>query len=177
MAQDGAPLARRPHELLDCSAACRDRCRPFRVDRRLPLSRLHRRDLDDGERRGPRMGLDCRPPLAARRHPTADAWCRGRVPRTAVPLESESPPLRDPRADGIGPGPRTGRSSVTSSERFYDTIADDFDALMNPYDLERRLDVVFGELLSGRPLSARTVLDVGCGTGAFTLAAVERGGI
>jgi len=66
---------------------------------------------------------------------------------------------------------------VTSSERFYDTIADDFDALMNPYDLERRLEVVFGELLSGRPLSARTVLDVGCGTGAFTLAAVERGGI
>jgi SAM-dependent methyltransferase len=64
---------------------------------------------------------------------------------------------------------------VTSRERFYDTIASDFDALMNPYDLERRLEVVFDGLLGGRSLSGLSALDVGCGTGAFSLAALARG--
>lgn len=64
---------------------------------------------------------------------------------------------------------------MTSRERFYDTIAGEFDALMNRYDLERRLEVVFEELLAGRPLTGLTVLDVGCGTGPFTLAALHRG--
>ena len=40
---------------------------------------------------------------------------------------------------------------MTSRELFYDSIAGEFDALMNPYDLERRLEVVFEELLGGRP--------------------------
>jgi SAM-dependent methyltransferase len=64
---------------------------------------------------------------------------------------------------------------VTSPERFYDTIAGEFDALMNPYDLQRRLEVVFEDLLGGRTLAGLTVLDVGCGTGPFTLAALDRG--
>jgi SAM-dependent methyltransferase len=64
---------------------------------------------------------------------------------------------------------------VTSQERFYDTIAGEFDALMNQYDLERRLEVVFDELLGGRSLAGLKVLDVGCGTGPFTLAALHRG--
>ncbi len=64
---------------------------------------------------------------------------------------------------------------MTAHERFYDTIAGDLDALMNQYDLERRLDVVFNELLGGQSLSGLRVLDVGCGTGPFTLAARHRG--
>jgi ubiquinone/menaquinone biosynthesis C-methylase UbiE len=64
---------------------------------------------------------------------------------------------------------------VTSQERFYDSIAGDFDSLMNQYDLERRLEVVFTELLGGRSLEGLTVLDVGCGTGPFSLAAQQRG--
>jgi ubiquinone/menaquinone biosynthesis C-methylase UbiE len=63
---------------------------------------------------------------------------------------------------------------VTSRERFYDTIADDFDALMNPYDLERRIEIVFDQLLAGRSLTNLRVLDVGCGTGPFSLAAQAR---
>ena len=46
---------------------------------------------------------------------------------------------------------------------------------MNPYDLQRRLDVVFEDLLGGRTLTGLTVLDAGCGTGPFTLAARSRG--
>ncbi len=38
---------------------------------------------------------------------------------------------------------------------------------MNPYDLERRLEVVFDELLGGRQLQGLSVLDVGCGTGSL----------
>jgi 2-polyprenyl-6-hydroxyphenyl methylase/3-demethylubiquinone-9 3-methyltransferase len=64
---------------------------------------------------------------------------------------------------------------VTSRAHFYDTIAGDFDRLMNPYDLQRRLDVVFDVLLRNRILEGKRLLDVGCGTGPFSLAARERG--
>ncbi len=64
---------------------------------------------------------------------------------------------------------------MTSRARFYDTIAHDFDALMNPYDLGRRLEILFDELLVGRSIANARVLDVGCGTGPFSLAAQHRG--
>ena len=64
---------------------------------------------------------------------------------------------------------------MSSRERFYDTIASTFDDLMNPYDLERRLGVVFDQLLRGEPLAGRRVLDVGCGTGHFSPEAQQRG--
>jgi 2-polyprenyl-6-hydroxyphenyl methylase/3-demethylubiquinone-9 3-methyltransferase len=50
---------------------------------------------------------------------------------------------------------------------FYESIADDFDSLMNPYDLQRRLSVVFDELLPHRLVGLRA-LDLGSGTGWFS---------
>lgn len=58
---------------------------------------------------------------------------------------------------------------------FYDTIADSFDAIDNPYDTGRRVEIVFDELLGDVDLRGRTLLDVGCGFGAFSGQAVARG--
>ena len=59
---------------------------------------------------------------------------------------------------------------------FYDSIAERFDAVSNWYDTERRLDIVFDEMLAGEDLSGRSVLDVGCGSGWFSQRAARRGG-
>ncbi len=62
-------------------------------------------------------------------------------------------------------------------ELFYDRIAPDFDAIMNMYDLKRRVDTVFDTLLGRYDLNERTLLDAGCGTGWFSKRACERGAI
>ena len=58
---------------------------------------------------------------------------------------------------------------------FYDTIADRFDELVNAYDLRRRLEIVFDEMLGPGDLTAQSVLDVGCGSGWFSREAARRG--
>jgi len=58
---------------------------------------------------------------------------------------------------------------------FYDTIAGRFDELVNAYDLRRRLEIVFEELLDAEDLSTLSVLDVGCGSGWFSREAARRG--
>jgi 2-polyprenyl-3-methyl-5-hydroxy-6-metoxy-1,4-benzoquinol methylase len=64
---------------------------------------------------------------------------------------------------------------LTDKERFYDGIAADFDQIMNPYDLRRRLEVVFDQLLADVDLAGLRVLDAGCGTGPFSQRALARG--
>ena len=58
---------------------------------------------------------------------------------------------------------------------FYDTIADRFDQLANAYDVRRRLEIVFDELLGPADLTGLSVLDVGCGSGFFSREAARRG--
>ncbi len=57
---------------------------------------------------------------------------------------------------------------------FYNDFAEDFDRKMNQYDLRRRLDIVFNELLPG-DIRGKRLLDAGCGTGHFSRSAAERG--
>lgn len=59
--------------------------------------------------------------------------------------------------------------------RFYDTIASEFDVIMNHYDLQRRLEVIFDQLLAEKDLKGRRLLDAGCGTGYFSRQALHRG--
>jgi SAM-dependent methyltransferase len=57
---------------------------------------------------------------------------------------------------------------------FYERFADKYDCAVSPYDLERRLAIVFDELLPGGWRS-KLVLDAGCGTGSFSARACQEG--
>ncbi len=61
-------------------------------------------------------------------------------------------------------------------ELFYNEFADEFDKKMNKYDLQRRLDIVFNELLP-ESIEGKKLLDAGCGTGHFSKIATEKGAI
>jgi ubiquinone/menaquinone biosynthesis C-methylase UbiE len=62
-----------------------------------------------------------------------------------------------------------------TKDKFYNTIAKDFDSIMNMYDLNRRIEVIFDDFLSKDDLKGKTMLDGGCGTGFFSKHAVKRG--
>ncbi len=57
---------------------------------------------------------------------------------------------------------------------FYDEFAEEFDSAMNMYDTNKRISVIYNELLT-EDLSGKELLDAGCGTGWFSKKAVERG--
>lgn len=77
----------------------------------------------------------------------------------ALPLDLETAP--------------TGRRPDV--ELFYDSIAGEFDQIMNRYDLQRRLETVFDTFLGPHDLTGLNLLDAGCGTGWFSLWACRRG--
>lgn len=58
---------------------------------------------------------------------------------------------------------------------FYQSIAEDFERLDNPYDIARRLSVVFDDLMTGEDFEGKHLLDAGCGYGAFSKAARSKG--
>ena len=64
---------------------------------------------------------------------------------------------------------------MSDKSRFYDTIAEDFDQIMDHYDLQRRIEVIFDQLLAGEDLRNRRLLDAGCGTGYFSRRAMSAG--
>jgi hypothetical protein len=59
---------------------------------------------------------------------------------------------------------RRGQKSVEERRRFYDTIAPEFDGIMNQYDLKRRQWAIFDQLLDQKVSDLREcrLLDVGC---------------
>jgi ubiquinone/menaquinone biosynthesis C-methylase UbiE len=58
---------------------------------------------------------------------------------------------------------------------FYDSIAADFDKIMDRYDLRRRIETVFDQFLANVNLQDLLLLDAGCGTGFFSAQALKRG--
>jgi ubiquinone/menaquinone biosynthesis C-methylase UbiE len=61
-----------------------------------------------------------------------------------------------------------------NKEYFYNSIADEFDSLMNMYDTNRRIEVIFDDFLGDENLTDKLLLDAGCGTGLFTTKALDR---
>jgi ubiquinone/menaquinone biosynthesis C-methylase UbiE len=61
-----------------------------------------------------------------------------------------------------------------SKENFYNEIAKDFDSIMNMYDTNRRIEVIFEDFLGNEDLNNKLLLDGGCGTGHFTTIAMNR---
>lgn len=62
----------------------------------------------------------------------------------------------------------------TERELFYSNVAEEFDLLMDPYDLEQRLYIIFDRLLPEN-IDGKRLLDLGCGNGWFSRKAYERG--
>lgn len=52
---------------------------------------------------------------------------------------------------------------------FFKSIADEFEQLDNQYDVTTRKNIVFNEFLSNMHLEGMTILDAGCGYGAFSV--------
>ncbi len=66
-------------------------------------------------------------------------------------------------------------ASLDSPELFYDRYANEFDTRMNRYEVEKRIHLVFSDVLRHADLADCDFLDAGCGTGLFSRIAVERG--
>ena len=64
---------------------------------------------------------------------------------------------------------------MTRDARYFDTIADDFEGWMNPFDLRAR-EEWFRAQLAGRPVAGERVLDVGAGLGHFSRVVAALGG-
>lgn len=75
----------------------------------------------------------------------------------------------------MSPTIRHRQDPETDPARFHEDFADEFDGAMNEYEVRKRLDLVFGRLLSEPQLRGSTMLDAGCGTGGFSSAAASRG--
>jgi len=66
-------------------------------------------------------------------------------------------------------------TTIGEKKYFYDRFAERFDEEMNKYDLNKRISIVFEKLLQPSELLGKRLLDVGCGTGWFSLRAIQEG--
>ena len=58
---------------------------------------------------------------------------------------------------------------------YFDKLGDDFELFMSDYDVERRMSLIFDTLLANHDLESKDVLEVGCGTGRFSLEIAQCG--
>ena len=58
---------------------------------------------------------------------------------------------------------------------FYDEFASEFEAKMNKYEMRKRLDLIYDEMLKPSEIANKYLLDAGSGTGWFSQRATERG--
>jgi 2-polyprenyl-3-methyl-5-hydroxy-6-metoxy-1,4-benzoquinol methylase len=68
--------------------------------------------------------------------------------------------------------------NIHERELFYDRFAEEFDAYMNPYDMQRRIDIVLEMLSAYAPKTSPArvrVLDGGAGTGRISKPMVDAG--
>jgi 2-polyprenyl-3-methyl-5-hydroxy-6-metoxy-1,4-benzoquinol methylase len=81
--------------------------------------------------------------------------------------------LPDRRPDRRPAGDLVRRPPESEKMYFYESFAEAFDSAMNAYDTNKRVRLVFDDLLPEN-LEGKTLLDAGCGTGWFSRAACER---
>ena len=70
----------------------------------------------------------------------------------------------------------TKNDQINKRMFFYESFAGEFDSKMNMYDTNKRLQVIYNEMLP-EDLNGKALLDAGCGTGWFSKVAAERGAI
>lgn len=63
---------------------------------------------------------------------------------------------------------------VSKKELFYNSISDTWPSKINNVETEKRINIVFGKLLSGITLKNKSFLEVGCGLGYFSQMAYEK---
>jgi len=70
---------------------------------------------------------------------------------------------------------RSNVVAASEKELFYDDFSDEWESRINKWETNKRLRIVFGELLNSGDINGKRFLEVGCGLGFFSQKAVELG--
>lgn len=63
---------------------------------------------------------------------------------------------------------------VSKKELFYNRFSNEWDSVLHKVETEKRMNIVFSDLLKGVSLKNKKFLEVGCGLGYFSLEAKKR---
>ncbi len=61
-------------------------------------------------------------------------------------------------------------------QQYFDKLGEYFDEYMSDYDVQQRKSLIFHHLLKNKVLKEKHILEVGCGTGRFSMEILKRGG-
>jgi 2-polyprenyl-6-hydroxyphenyl methylase/3-demethylubiquinone-9 3-methyltransferase len=70
---------------------------------------------------------------------------------------------------------RSNVVAASEKELFYDDFSDEWESRINKWETNKRLRIVFGELLNSGDINGKRFLEVGCGLGFFSQKAAELG--